>query len=386
MRRAEVLQDAQRQLTICNACRYCEGFCAVFPALELRRAVADGDIVYLASLCHDCRACYYACMYAPPHEFAVNIPRVLADVRGETYQAHTWPGFMRFLYRDAKAAVGAVAGVMLIVTALAAWIAGPRLFMVHTGPGAFYRVIPHWVMLAVGLGLGGYWLGIWGIAGVQFWRESGSAAIPVRARDLALAAWDVLRMRWLRGGGGGCPYPTERPSHSRRVFHGLVFYGFIAAFASTTSAAIYQELLGRLPPYPLLSLPVVLGTVGGLAMIAGCVGLWHAKRGSDQEPSARASIASDYLFLSILGMTNVTGMLTLSLRETVLMGMTLAVHLGFVAALYVTAAHGKFIHAVYRTLALIRNHAEQRNSTSMRRGHVAIGGAVPTQIDPAPHE
>ena len=33
---------AARQLTICNSCRYCEGLCAVFPALERRTVFADG--------------------------------------------------------------------------------------------------------------------------------------------------------------------------------------------------------------------------------------------------------------------------------------------------------------------------------------------------------
>jgi len=69
------------QLEVCNACRYCEGYCAVFPALERRRRFTPGDVVYLANLCHDCRACFYACMYAPPHEFGVNIPKALAEVR-----------------------------------------------------------------------------------------------------------------------------------------------------------------------------------------------------------------------------------------------------------------------------------------------------------------
>ena len=70
----ELLKDAARQMTICNACRYCEGYCAVFPAMELRRTFTKADILYLANLCFDCRACYYACQYAPPHEFAVNVP------------------------------------------------------------------------------------------------------------------------------------------------------------------------------------------------------------------------------------------------------------------------------------------------------------------------
>ena len=52
--------EADRQLTICNACRYCEGYCAVFPALERRRELTGGDITHLADLCHDCRDCFTA--------------------------------------------------------------------------------------------------------------------------------------------------------------------------------------------------------------------------------------------------------------------------------------------------------------------------------------
>ena len=52
--------EVARILQICNACRYCEGFCAVFPAIEQRRDFTAGDISYLANLCHNCRGCYYA--------------------------------------------------------------------------------------------------------------------------------------------------------------------------------------------------------------------------------------------------------------------------------------------------------------------------------------
>ena len=81
------------QLEVCNACRYCEGYCAVFPALEKRRRFTPGDVVYLANLCHDCRACFYACMYAPPHEFGVNIPKALqkfASARTRTTRCRGW--------------------------------------------------------------------------------------------------------------------------------------------------------------------------------------------------------------------------------------------------------------------------------------------------------
>ena len=58
---SEIMKEAQRCTTICNACRYCEGFCAVFPVMELRRKFTDQELKYCANLCHTCRGCYYAC-------------------------------------------------------------------------------------------------------------------------------------------------------------------------------------------------------------------------------------------------------------------------------------------------------------------------------------
>ena len=78
-------------MTVCNSCRYCEGLCAVFPAMELRRSFAAGDLDYLANLCHGCGACYWDCQFAPPHEFAVNVPRALAQLRSESYARYAWP-------------------------------------------------------------------------------------------------------------------------------------------------------------------------------------------------------------------------------------------------------------------------------------------------------
>ncbi len=39
---ANLLDEVDRQLTVCNACRYCEGYCAVFPAMESRRELREG--------------------------------------------------------------------------------------------------------------------------------------------------------------------------------------------------------------------------------------------------------------------------------------------------------------------------------------------------------
>ena len=92
------LAEAERLMIVCNACRYCEGLCAVFPAMEMRRTFADADLNYLANLCHGCGACYFDCQFSPPHEFNVNVPKILAQVRNDSYRAFTWPNWCAALF------------------------------------------------------------------------------------------------------------------------------------------------------------------------------------------------------------------------------------------------------------------------------------------------
>ena len=91
MHGTRILEEADRLMTVCNSCRYCEGLCAVFPAMEMRRAFSDGDLNYLANLCHSCGACYTDCQFSPPHEFNVNVPKTLAVARADSYAAYAWP-------------------------------------------------------------------------------------------------------------------------------------------------------------------------------------------------------------------------------------------------------------------------------------------------------
>ncbi len=356
---AGAFAEAARQLTVCNACRYCEGYCAVYPALELRRALSRGDVTYLANLCHDCRACYYACMYAPPHEFGINIPQALAEVRHAGYQRHARPraGAGLFAAMPEALAAGAVAAV---VVGLALWLVGPaRMLTAQRGAGAFYRIVPYWAIVIPGLALCCYWLGVWAAGARVFWRDIEMRGRAPSAGAAMGAAWDVLVLRWLRGGGPGCPYPDEHPSRTRALLHSLVFYGFLAATASTTIAAIDQDLLGRLPPYALTSAPVILGTAGGVAMILGTVGMLIAKGRSDRQPASGAMTGMEFVFVLTLGLASLTGLLTLALRSTGVLGPALVIHLAIVAALFVTAPYGKFVHAIYRYLALVRRRMEQ---------------------------
>ncbi|HEX6548213.1 MAG TPA: tricarballylate utilization 4Fe-4S protein TcuB [Candidatus Dormibacteraeota bacterium] len=355
--------EADRQLQICNACRYCEGYCAVFPAIELRREFTLGDVVYLANLCHDCRACYQACMYAPPHELAIDIPRLLSQVRVEAHRRYAWPrrAAALVLHGGVSAGVLSALGVVLAVVMVLAVGHGGALLAAHPGPASFYAVVPYLAMLLPALAAGLFVVGVWAGGAAGMWREAGGS----RSEALSPRIWwgavrDALRLTYLGGGGPGCFYPdAERPSRERRIQHQLVFWGFMADLVATSAAGIEQDLLGIPPPYPILSVPVVLGTLGGLAMIAGAAGLIAGKLRAPERLAADELLSLDYAFLWMLILVNASGLALLVLRATALMGPLLLAHLGFLFGLYATAPYGKFAHAAYRLTALALHRAEE---------------------------
>src|SRR4051812_33263593 len=369
----DLIKEGERQMTICNACRYCEGYCAVFPAMELRLAFLEADLVYLANLCFDCRDCYYACQFAPPHEFMVNVPQIFAEIRTETYREYSWPGMMRQLFRQNQRAVAWITtGSTLLILVLVLLIQGPELlFGTHVGEGAFYRVIPYVAMVIPPLVITGYGLFIFVRGARQFWRETDSSLSGTLNPGMFWQATrDAFALRYLKGGeAGGCNYPGATFSQARRWFHHLVFYGFLLDLASTTVAAIYDHFLHWEAPYPLLSWPVVLGTVGGVMLMIGTAGLLYLKWQSDREPTESSMAKMDLAFLVMLSLTSLTGLLLLALRDTAAMGTLLTVHLGVVAALFLTMPYGKFAHLFYRYAALIRNSVEQTRAEAAGAHH-----------------
>jgi citrate/tricarballylate utilization protein len=371
MHGTKILDEADRLMTVCNSCRYCEGLCAVFPAMEMRRSFSDGDLNYLANLCHACGACYVDCQFSPPHEFNVNVPQTLAVARADSYAAYAWPRACAGLFARNGLVISLIAAlsVAAFVFGFAAFSDPKVLYGINTGPGAFYALMPHNAMAAL-FGAAFLYAIIALIMGVRaFWRDIGE---PIEMRADAPSLWQAIRdagnLRYLDGGGVGCFNADDRPTDRRRLYHHFTFYGFALCFAATCVATLYHYLLAREAPYPWWDLPVVLGTLGGIGLVVGPIGLLAAKWQRDPALADAQRIGMDVAFVVMLFLTGLSGMALLVLRATGAMGPLLALHLGFVFALFITLPYGKFVHGLYRFAALVR-YARERKM-------MAIGGAT----------
>ena len=360
--------EVARQMQICNACRYCEGFCAVFPAMTRRLEFGKADVNYLANLCHNCGACYHACQYAPPHEFAVNVPHAMATVRGQTYVEYAWPPALGALYKrnGLTVALALAAGLALfLVLALAR-----NGTLLHAPlAGNFYAVFPHNLMASMFGAVFGFAMLALGIGVTRFWRDVSPGRGTASAPAVAEAAKNALTLKYLDGGhGDGCNEESDRFTLARRRFHHFTFYGFMLCFAATSVATLYHYLLGLPAPYALTSLPVLLGTAGGIGLLIGPAGLLWLNLKRDPAQGDVRQRPMDRGFIALLLSTSATGLALLAWRDSGAMALLLAVHLGVVMALFATLPYGKFAYGIYRSAALLKSSIEKRQANKLQLG------------------
>ena len=242
------------------------------------------------------------------------------------------------------------------------------LFGIHTGPGAFYKLMPHNAMAAL-FGAAFLYAIVALVMGVRaFWRDIGEPiGMLADPGSLWQAMKDAGELRYLDGGGVGCVNEDERPSDLRKIYHHFTFYGFLLCFASTVVATLYHYLFGAR---------------GALSVVGPAGGAGHARRHRTVDRTARACwrkdgnaiprwstrqrTGMDVAFIVMLFLTSLTGIALLLWRDTAAMGPLLALHLGVVFALFITMPYGKFVHGIYRYVALVR-YAEGAAEGGARR-------------------
>ncbi|WP_310625658.1 tricarballylate utilization 4Fe-4S protein TcuB [Limnohabitans sp.] len=364
--------EVARQLQICSACRYCEGFCAMFPAMTRRLEFGKADIHYLANLCHNCGACLHACQYASPHEFAVNVTQAMAQVRGQTYADYAWPPTLGALYKRNGLTLSLALAAGLSLFLLLALQLNGTLWSAQL-QGNFYHLFPHNLLVALFAPVFLFATLALALGVRRFWQDitpatSGATLTPPAAHE---ATQDVLRLKYLDGGHGeGCNNEDDAFTLSRRRAHHLTFYGFMLCFAATSLATVYHYAFGWVAPYDLSSLPKVLGAAGGVSLLLGTAGLFKLHLQRHPLHGEATQKLMDLGFIALLFFASLSGLALWLCRDSAALPALLAIHLGIVMALFTTLPYGKFAHGIFRIAALLRFAVEKRQPNPL--GKVCI--------------
>jgi citrate/tricarballylate utilization protein len=123
---------------------------------------------------------------------------------------------------------------------------------------------------------------------------------------------------------------------------------------ATTLGAFDYYVLGQHGPPSYASLPVIFGTLGGIGLVIGPIGLFLLKQRRNRDIVNQSQDGMDVSFIVLLVAISITGLLLLVLRESAAMGALLIVHLALVMTLFLTMPYGKFVHGIYRFAALLK--------------------------------
>lgn len=158
-------------------------------------------------------ACYVDCQFSPPHEFEVNVPRTLAEVRSASYRSHAWPGFLRPMFDRNSLATSLVTAASMAAFTLgfALWHDPEVLF---SGDGQFYRLMPHEVMPGL-FGAAFLFTILARVMGFRnFWKEIGARSVSAGSgATLWQASRDAAALRgspFRAGQGRASPRPGPR--------------------------------------------------------------------------------------------------------------------------------------------------------------------------------
>ncbi len=371
----QILGLDAHDLSVCYQCGTCTAVCPIstadnpFPRKEMvwvqwglkERALGNASIW----MCHQCGTCN---AYCPRDARPAN---VMAALRDYSITHYAVPAFMGRALSEPRYLLPLFAIPAAIFLAVLGRLGNLTTF--PAGRIVFSKFIPILYIEAVFLAAIG--LSMLGAAagGLRYWKamrvasaSSGNGQDP--RRRLAATLLDILSHAKF----SQC---NEEPPGTRKTYkehlhraHLAVFCGFMGLVATTASVAVGIYVFGYLTPWPFWHPVKILGNLSGAAVIiALSVFLW--RRIAD-EGAAGKSTYSDWLFLSILLLTTLTGFCCQWLRLADLRALAYPmyfVHLLFIFFLLVYIPYSKFAHIVYRTLAMLQTSSSRRPSEPASR-------------------
>ena len=349
-------------LTSCYQCGTCSVVCPLssddmpFPRKEmvwvqwgLKDKVLADPAVWL---CHQCNHCNNYCPRdAKPAD-------VMAALRDYSITYYSVPRFMGKAVSEARYLPLLFAFPAFIFLAALAWLG--NLTSLPTGQIVYSKFMPTiYIDVIFNLGVGSAVVASI-LGGRRYWEAMKNEFPPTLTgtgsnRGLVSTLKEIFKHRRFQSCEGE-DRVGERKSFKAHLYrtHLAVFYGFLGLVITTTSVAIGLYVFGYFTPWPLWHPVKILGNVSGLAVLAAC-GVFFYRRLTDREEGGKNAYW-DWLFLSILALTTITGFLSELLRLgniPFLAYWVYFIHLVFIFSLLVYIPYSKFAHFAYRFVAML---------------------------------
>ncbi|MFP5208312.1 MAG: quinone-interacting membrane-bound oxidoreductase complex subunit QmoC [Acidobacteriota bacterium] len=350
----EVTQNSGGELKKCFQCATCSSVCSLstearpFPRQQVLKAqwgmtdqlIGDPSIW----LCHDCGDCTARCPRG------ARPSAVMDAIRMATIRRLAFPRFMgNMVGRQENGAIMFVLSALILLA-----IAILPAIRSEVRPLVFAQMFPKdrleplffavsaYVVLALTIGA---------LRFVKALRASGADGPILPA--LVPVLIEIIRHRRFASCGAG---------HVRRWGHLLVLSGFLGLALMGTTVGI-GSLLGLMDtPIPTLNPLKIFANLCALLLVIG-VSLLFWNRITNPEKRAGSSYC-DWYFLALVGSVGLTGFLSEMLRlaqNPDWMFSVYYIHLSLVLTLFLCTPYSKFVHFLYRTLAMAATWRENQS-------------------------
>ena len=348
-----IREQGGEPMKLCCQCATCSVTCQLapverpFPRKEMiwvqwglkERLLSDPDVW----LCHQCNDC------------SINCPRqskpgdILATLREYIFQHFAYPKFMGKIVSSPKyLPVFFLIPILiiLVVTSIFGNLSMPGGTIIYNK--IFPSVMVENFFIAAFL----FMFIFMGVSLLRFWKqlkvpgESNGKPPGSIVMSVIGAVKEILTHSKFNECSDNAP---------RQIGHLLVFYSFLGLATTSGILAVMMWFMDFQPPFDNLLHPVkILGNISAFVIVIGIAILLYMRASGSEKVGGSTYV--DWLFISVLSFTVLTGILSQVFRLLELPAvtyMTYFVHLVFAFTLLLYLPYTKFAHILYRVTAIV---------------------------------